>query len=543
MRTPSPAGPDGPPSGPVLSLGLHSWSVQRPPGALPAQPPEPAVDPGMEPHPAPAGEAQMQPCPPADALAAEPVARPAARPPARPAAPLPDHAAALPSAQAAAGDFARMRRLSLLLAAPLSAEDQSLQSMPDASPTKWHLAHTTWFAETLLLQPLAPGYAAFDARWGRLFNSYYESLGPRHPRPERGLLSRPSSEEVLRYRAHVDLAVAQWLQSLSAGDWLGDDVGPGGGQAARLLPLLRLAQAHEEQHQELILTDILHALSRNPLEPAYRGPARASGARAASSAPSSAPPTAPPSTPRWLHHPGGLVTIGTEVGDPRRFVFDNEGPRHRAWLPPFEIAARPVSCGEFIAFIDAGGYRNPAWWTSDGWAAVQAQGWQAPLYWRDEGNGRYSRYTLDGRIPVDPADPVCHVSWLEAAAFAAWAGARLPTEAEWEVAWSAAPAPTGLTPQRLAQGPLHAHAADPGAALQPPGKIWEWTASSYSPYPGFRPFAGVASEYNGKFMVGQMVLRGGSWATPAGHVRPSYRNFFPPSARWQFSGLRLARDA
>jgi ergothioneine biosynthesis protein EgtB len=454
-------------------------------------------------------------------------AAPGAPDPARPAPQPPAALAEIPSAQAAAGEFARVRRLSLLLAAPLSAEDQGLQSMPDASPTKWHLAHTTWFIETLLLQPHVPGYAAFDDRYGRLFNSYYESLGPRHPRPERGLLSRPAVEDVLRYRAHVDLAMAQWLQSLSAAEWRE--------RAPAVLPLLRLAQAHEEQHQELILTDIQHALSRSPLEPAYR---ELAVGRAAHTAVRPAPAL------QWQPHPGGLVEIGADPADPRRFVFDNEGPPHRVWLQPFEIASRPVSCGDYMAFIDAGGYRNPAWWTSDGWALVQAQGWEAPLYWRSEGNGRYSRFGLHGRQLVSPADPVCHLSWLEASAYAAWAGARLPTEAEWEAAFAPAAVPQGhgLHAARLAEGALHPHAPDPAAAAQPPGEVWEWTASSYSPYPGFRPFAGVASEYNGKFMVGQMVLRGGSWASPAGHVRPTYRNFFPPSARWQFSGLRLARD-
>ncbi|MFZ5522240.1 MAG: ergothioneine biosynthesis protein EgtB [Pseudomonadota bacterium] len=529
MRAPHIAGPDGPPSGPALSLGLHSWSTQ--PARPPAMGAPPAGDAATEAAPGcirnaggDADTAVLQGLPAAPALQA----------PVNVAQALDD--AALPSAQAAAGDFARTRRMSLLLAAPLSAEDQGLQSMPDASPTRWHLAHTTWFIEALLLQPQVPGYTPFDERYGRLFNSYYESLGPRHPRPERGLLSRPSSEEVLRYRAHVDLAVAQWLQALTPAQWQA--------QAATVLPLLHLVRAHEEQHQELILTDILHALSRNPLEPAYRHAADAAVAAVSGRA---RPALTEPAPLRWAAHPGSLVQIGVDPGDARRFAFDNEGPRHSVWLAPFEIASRPVNCGEFAAFIDAGGYRNPAWWTSDGWAAVQAHGWQAPLYWRDEGQGRFSRYTLQGRIPVHPADPVCHLSWLEAAAYAAWAGARLPTEAEWEAIFGAQ-LPTGmgqpgLTPQRLADGPLHAHASGPSAVEQPPGEVWEWTASSYSPYPGFRPFAGTAAEYNGKFMVGQMVLRGGSWATPAGHVRPSYRNFFPPSARWQFSGLRLARDA
>lgn len=371
------------------------------------------------------------------------------------------------------------RAHSLALAAPLSDEDAQLQSMPDASPAKWHLAHTTWFFETLVLAPHLPGYRVFDDRWPRLFNSYYESLGPRHARPQRGLLSRPSLAEVKAYRAHVDAALADLL--------------PTAPPAA--LGLIELGCHHEQQHQELLLTDILHAFSCNPLLPAYdRSPP----------APAAAPEAA------WLGHAGGIVDIGH---DGSGFAFDNEGPRHQALLAPFEICNRLVTCGEYADFIASGGYREPLLWLSDGWATVQAQGWQRPAYWQEDGNV----FGLHGVQPLDPNAPVQQLSFYEACAFAEWAGARLPTEFEWEAA-------SGL------QG--FEQAAD---------QAWQWTRSSYAPYPGFRPAGGAVGEYNGKFMVGQQVLRGGSLATPAGHARPSYRNFFPPAARWQFSGLRLAR--
>jgi ergothioneine biosynthesis protein EgtB len=371
------------------------------------------------------------------------------------------------------------RARSLALAAPLSDEDAQLQSMPDASPTKWHLAHTTWFFETLVLTPYLHGYRVFDERWPRLFNSYYESLGPRHARPQRGLLSRPSLTEVKAYRAHVDAALADLLPQANA--------------PARTL--IELGCHHEQQHQELLLTDILHAFSCNPLLPAYD---------TAPPAPVSAPAQA------WLKHAGGVVDIG-HAGD--GFAFDNEGPRHPALLAPFEISNRLVTCGEYADFIQAGGYREPLLWLSDGWATVQAQGWQRPAYWLEDGRV----FSLHGPQPLDPSAPVTQLSFYEACAFAEWAGARLPTEFEWEAA------------TRL-QG-----------FAQRDDQAWQWTRSAYAPYPGFRPAAGAVGEYNGKFMVGQQVLRGGSIATPPGHARPSYRNFFPPAARWQFSGVRLAR--
>ena len=404
----------------------------------------------------------------------------------------PSTAHAPPLAESAAARFREVRAHTLALAEPLSAEDQCVQSMPDASPTKWHLAHTTWFFEAVVLQPHVAGYRPFDARYFHLFNSYYESLGPRHPRPQRGLLTRPSLDEVMAYRAHVDEAMARFIAA-------------GGGAH----PLLELGLQHEQQHQELILTDILHALSCNPLLPAYRAAPALRVAQAA------AAPL------RWLEGPHGVVQVGHAGGG---FAFDNEKPRHGALLQPYRIADRLVTCGEYLDFITDGGYSQPALWLSDGWAAVKSQGWQAPAYWLPPGDPRapadgWQVFGLDGVRPLDASAPVAQLSFYEAAAYAQWAGARLPTEFEWEAA-SALPG-------------IH----------QLAGHVWQWTRSSYDPYPGFRPLAGAVGEYNGKFMVGQLVLRGGSVATPPGHARPTYRNFFPPAARWQFSGLRLAKDA
>jgi ergothioneine biosynthesis protein EgtB len=398
--------------------------------------------------------------------------------------------------------YRAVRNASLELAAPLSAEDQCIQSMPDASPTKWHLAHTTWFFETVLLQPHADGYQGFDPRFQYLFNSYYEALGPRHPRPQRGLLTRPSADEVLAYRAHVDAGVERLLDGIGGPAW------------AEVEPILTLGLHHEQQHQELLVTDILHAFSCNPLLPAYR-PSTSPALRLAS---------VPPAM-QWRAQPGGHVEVGHGGAG---FAFDNETPRHRALLRPYAIADRLVSCGDYAQFIADGGYQRPELWLSDGWAAVQAQGWRAPAYWlapddlrlMHQGGGAagWQVFGLHGVRPLAHEAPVSQLSFYEAAAYAEWAGARLPTEFEWE----AACADDGMTEMT--------------------GHVWQWTRSSYDPYPGFRPLPGVAAEYNGKFMVGQLVLRGGSVATPAGHTRPSYRNFFPPAARWQFSGLRLAKD-
>ncbi|MGV3493723.1 MAG: ergothioneine biosynthesis protein EgtB [Ramlibacter sp.] len=391
--------------------------------------------------------------------------------------------------------LAGVRQHSLALASPLSAEDQCVQSMPDASPTKWHLAHTTWFFEAVVLAAHARDYRPFDPRWLHLFNSYYESLGTRHPRPQRGMLTRPALEEVHRYRAHVDAALERLLQEVDGTAW------------PEVERLVGLGLQHEQQHQELILTDVLHMLSCNPLLPAYQRPA----------------PQAPrlaTGALRWLQGPEGKVEIGHD-GD--GFAFDNETPRHTAWLQPYRIADRLVTCGEYADFIADGGYRTPSLWLSDGWAAVQSQGWQAPGYWLAPGDPRapshhWQVFGLHGVQPLDRRAPVVHLSFYEAAAYAEWAGARLPTEAEWEAAFEL-----------------------PGIA-QMDGHAWQWTRSSYNPYPGYRPWSGAIGEYNGKFMVGQIVLRGSSCATPPGHARRSYRNFFPPPARWQFSGLRLAKD-
>ena len=399
--------------------------------------------------------------------------------------------------------YAAVRAATEALAAPLSAEDQQVQSMPDVSPTKWHLAHTTWFFETFLLGPELQGYEPFDPAFHYLFNSYYEAEGPRQPRPERGLITRPSLERVLAYRAHVDAGMARLLASGSAG---------------RVADLVELGLNHEQQHQELILMDIKHVLSRNPLKPAYHAaPAAASRE---------------PAPLRWQAFPAGLRQIG-HGGD--GFAFDNERPRHRVYLEAFEIADRLTTCGEYLGFIEDGGYRRPELWLSDGWAMVQAEGWTAPLYWSGGEDG-WRMFSLHGERPVDPAEPVCHLSHYEADAYARWAAARLPTEAEWETAAGSSALEDS--------GGLHPSPDAGGEGLrQLGGQVWQWTASAYLPYPRFRTAPGAVGEYNGKFMSGQMALRGSACVTPPGHARITYRNFFPPQARWAFAGVRLARDA
>lgn len=400
------------------------------------------------------------------------------------------------------------RALSAGLARPLSDEDQVVQAMDDASPTKWHLAHTTWFFEAFLLKRFLPGYSVFDERFEYCFNSYYESVGARQPRGKRGLLTRPSVEEVRDYRAFVDAAL----------DRLFDEPLPQEAAA-----LIELGINHEQQHQELLLTDILSLFAAEPLKPAYResGPGVGAG------------PAAPL---EWLSFEGGIVEIGH---DGKGFAYDNEGPRHEGLIHPFKLASRPVTNAEWIAFIEDGGYATPTLWLADGWMTVKSQDWQGPLYFEKAEDG-YGQMTLLGFRPVDPAAPVTHVSYYEADAFARWAGCRLPSEFEWEVAAASVP----LEGRDLGAGHLRPLPAEPWPRLQQMfGDVWEWTGSAYLPYPGFRAAPGAVGEYNGKFMCNQFVLRGGSCATPAGHVRRTYRNFFYPHQRWQFTGLRLAADA
>lgn len=413
-----------------------------------------------------------------------------------------------PGRQATADAYRQVRDASVALIAGLAPEDAALQSMPDASPSKWHLAHTTWFFEQFVLGR-DPGYNPYDARWNYLFNSYYQSVGPMHARPQRGLLSRPTLAEVLDYRAQIDARMEALLAD--AEDDAEDD--------AQTRSLVTLGLHHEQQHQELLLTDIKHLFSLNPLEPAFR--------------PAKPRDTCAVVPLRYLQGAQGIAEIGHAGA---AFAFDCETPRHRVLLQPHALANRPVNNGEFRDFVRDGGYRQPALWMSEGWNTVQQRQWAHPLYWSDD---LESEFTLGGRVSLDAAAPVCHISFFEADAYARWAGARLPTEAEWESA--------------VATQEVQGHFADDGALhplppqvgpgiLQAYGDVWEWTASPYVNYPGYRPVAGALGEYNGKFMCGQYVLRGGSCVTPPGHVRATYRNFFTPADRWQFTGLRLGQD-
>ncbi len=404
------------------------------------------------------------------------------------------------SADVTFGQWQAVRGLSVALVAPLSDADASGQSMPDASPAKWHLAHTSWFFETFVLAAL-PGYRLFDDRFGFLFNSYYESVGPRLARAARGLITRPSLDDVLAFRAHVDAAMARHWPSLTPD----------------LLALVELGLNHEAQHQELLLTDILDLFAANPIEPPLFPPAAAA---------------ASPGKDGWTSHPGGIFRIG-HSGD--GFAFDCETPAHDVLLRPFALAERLVSNADWAAFIADGGYRTASLWLSDGWAWVQRDAVAAPLRWRQD-TTCWTSFTLAGRRPVDPAAPVTHISFYEADAFASWAGARLPTEAEWEIA-AADDDPRGGN-QLDRAGPVA-----PSGSKGLFGDCWQWTASAFLPYPGFRAAEGAVGEYNGKFMNGQMVLKGASCATPRGSSRRSTRNFFAPHQRWQFTGLRLAKDA
>jgi ergothioneine biosynthesis protein EgtB len=417
---------------------------------------------------------------------------------------------ASPASQTLRAQFTATRKLTEQLADPLSSEDCQVQSMPDASPTKWHLAHTSWFFETFVLAAHSPGYHSFHPSFNFLFNSYYNAVGERLARPRRGLITRPTLDEVFAYRASIDHAMESYFESTL--DALDPDVAA----------VIELGINHEQQHQELILTDIKHALAQNPLRPAYREGV--------------ASPSTPPALPiGWSYHPGGLEWVGH---DGTGFAFDNEGPRHRVYLEAYHLASRLVTCGEFLAFIDDGGYCRPELWLSDGWNVASSEGWQTPLYW-EKIAGEYSLMTLGGLHRLNQSEPVCHVSFYEADAFARWAGARLPTECEWEIA-ARDHEPAG---NFLENAGFHPRSAQDGAKFaQCFGDVWEWTQSPYAPYPGLRPVSGALGEYNAKFMCNQIVLRGGSCVTPASHIRATYRNFFPPEARWQFSGIRLAKN-
>lgn len=416
----------------------------------------------------------------------------------------------LDTAEGLLARFDEVRGHTELLAAPLSPEDQTVQSMPDVSPTKWHRAHVTWFFETFLLAEHENGFAPFQDQYWFLFNSYYEAVGPRYSRPLRGVISRPGAHDVGLYRRNVDDRMRDLVAGLD------------GGTLEKVRPLLELGFHHEQQHQELLLMDIKHVLSLNPLQPVYAGTPLA--------------PQQDVAPAGWVDIEGGLVEIGHRGEE---FSFDNELPLHQQWLAPYRLADRLVTNGEWLAFIADGGYRRAELWLSDGWGRIQAEGWEAPFYWR-EIDGVWCEHTLHGTRPVDPAAPVCHISHYEADAFATWSGKRLPTEAEWE---HAARTVGSAGPVNLADlETFHPRAATPGQGglRQLFGDCWEWTASAYLPYPGFRPASGAIGEYNGKFMSNQMVLRGGCALTPPGHTRETYRNFFPPGARWPLTGLRLA---
>jgi ergothioneine biosynthesis protein EgtB len=409
-------------------------------------------------------------------------------------------------------DLDRVRRFSERLCEPLEPEDYVVQSMMEASPTKWHLAHTSWFFETFILKKFSCGYESAVPEYAYLFNSYYNAAGPMHCRDRRGVISRPTVAETAKYRRHIDASMQKLIGEADQE------------QLRALQPLVTLGINHEQQHQELMLTDIKHVFAQNPLYPVYR--------------PREIRTQAAPAL-EWVDFPEGVFEIGF---DGEGFSYDNEGPRHREFLEPFALANRPVTNAEFLEFMNDGGYRRPELWLSLGWQAVKQNGWTAPLYW-EERDGQWMQFTLQGLRPVVDSEPICHVSFFEADAFARWAGARLPTEAEWEVAAQGCAPGEGNFVDDEQYHPTGAKPSSAPVRLQQMfGDVWEWTGSSYRPYPGYRPVEGALGEYNGKFMCNQMVLRGGSCATSRSHIRPTYRNFFPPDKRWQFSGIRLARD-
>ena len=423
---------------------------------------------------------------------------------------------------ALAQHFREVRGQTEKLARPLSAEDCQLQSMPDASPAKWHLAHLTWFFETFILEKFEKNFKPFDASFRVLFNSYYNGVGDKHPRQQRGLISRPSLQQVMSYRAGVDERVQDVIGHIQA-----DASDPA---SSDLLQLITLGLNHEQQHQELLLTDIKHALSLNPESPAYAGHWPLAGIS--------------PQPLRWLSFAGGLQQHGFDPDTDGSFAFDNEMPRHKIWLDPFEIGSQLVTNGQMIAFIADGGYRRPELWLSMGWDWVTASAARLPMYWQGH-RDNYRNFTLQGLVEVDPNTPASHLNYFEADAYARWAGARLPTEFEWEFAARAVLTAQGLEGnfvESTAYHPIPLRQHNPAQPAQMFGDVWEWTQSNYNPYPGYKPWEGLVGEYNGKFMCNQLVLRGGSCATPQSHARASYRNFFPPEAQWQFSGLRLARD-
>ena len=431
--------------------------------------------------------------------------------------------------------FSEVRQQTENLVKPLSAEDCQVQSMPDASPAKWHLAHLTWFFETFVLERFEAAFKPFDAGFRVLFNSYYNGVGDKYPRPQRGLITRPSLQEVLNYRAQVNARIFDVISQVQASGSPQDH--------SELAQLVTLGLHHEQQHQELLLTDIKHALSFNPGRPAYAQHWPLAGTH--------------PQPVSWFQYAGGLLAHGFDATLDGDFAFDNETPRHQVFVAPFELGSRVVTNGEIMAFMAKGGYQRPELWLSMGWDWVQSGQHSLPLYWQvkpnDAGGDQshsYSNFTLQGLVDVDPNTPACHLNYFEADAFARWSGARLPTEFEWELA-SRSVAKAGLKKTGMAEGnfvenaayhPLPLQQASSHGPSQMFGDVWEWTQSNYNPYPGYKPWEGLVGEYNGKFMCNQFVLRGGSCATPRSHIRASYRNFFPPDARWQFSGLRLARD-